>query len=228
MAKINDPLFHIGHRERLRQKRRDGKATNSEMLELVLCNAIPRRDLRPLARNLMHTYGGIHQILAAPEQELCKFPGMGPSSASLMKDIYELMKLAYEEVLRKTTIFHDEKVLHNYCRTIMINKTVEEFHAFYLDENHRLLKDIKHSSGDTTWSPVSRADVVRAAVELKAKYVVLLHNHPNSCVSQFSRQDQDITLEIRDMLKPFGIGLLDHILIVNDFAYSALNQGLLQ
>ena len=62
-----DLSFHVGHRERLRQKFLDGHLADYELLELLLSFAIPRRDVRPLARGLMQKFGGLYPIITAPD-----------------------------------------------------------------------------------------------------------------------------------------------------------------
>lgn len=73
----SDTSFHTGHRERLRQKFLDGRLADYELLELLLGYAIPRRDVRPLARMLIAQFGGVGAVLAAPVDKLTRIPGMG-------------------------------------------------------------------------------------------------------------------------------------------------------
>ncbi len=87
----SDTDFHTGHRERLRQKFLDGKLADYELLEMLLGYAIPRRDVRPLARGLMAQFGGVHQILSAPLDKLVAFRGMGRNTAIFLKSINQII-----------------------------------------------------------------------------------------------------------------------------------------
>ena len=61
------PHFH-GHRERLRKRFDEGGADalpDYELLELLLCQALPRRDVKPLAKRLIERFGTIGGVLGA-------------------------------------------------------------------------------------------------------------------------------------------------------------------
>ena len=86
---VKDKLFHTEHRERLKEKFRNEQLADYEKLELLLTYAIPRRDVRPLARRLIDKFGGIYFVLRAPMDELRNVDGVGDSTAMLIKLFYE-------------------------------------------------------------------------------------------------------------------------------------------
>lgn len=216
-----------GHRARLRQKFLDGKLAEYEILELLLTYAIPRRDVRVLARQLYKKYGNVQQLLAAPIEALMENEGVKENTAIFFKVIHKLLELEYKCVLDNEPIFHDYDRLVRYCQSLVAGKPIEEFHVLYLDYQYKLIKDVLHSSGTTDWAAVYVREIAKKALDLNARSVVLLHNHPTPGIS-FSSQDVDITSEIVRTLAQLEITVYDHLLISGDVVYSARNMNLLK
>lgn len=222
-----DLNFHAGHRERLRQKFLDGHLADYEVLELLLSFVIPRCDVRPLARGLVAHFGGIYAVLTAPISELMGYKGVGRNTAIFIKAIASLMQTSCKFELTQSPIFHDEITLRNYCILKMGGKTIEEFHVLYLDINLRLIADDLHTIGTIDWSPVFPRDILKRALDLNARSVVLLHNHPTPNTS-FSEPDVKITSEIKNILATCDINLYDHYLVSGGIVYSARDLFLLK
>ena len=140
--------------------------------------AIPRRDVRPLARALVNKFGGVYQVLSAPFDALVSVKGIGHNTAVFIKLVQQMMMINYHGQLKETPIFHDETILHNYCRIIVAGKTVEELHILYLDNNLKLIADEVHSTGTVDSSAVYPREIAKRALELNARSVVMVHNHP--------------------------------------------------
>ena len=82
------PNDAAGHRARLRARLLDGGAEalgDHEVIEYLLMTAIPRRDVKPLARSLLKRFGGLAGVLNADPRVLAKHPGMGETSAAALK-----------------------------------------------------------------------------------------------------------------------------------------------
>lgn len=210
-----DELFHSGHRERLKQKLLDGKLTSYEKLELLLTYAIPRRDVRPLARLLIQKFGGVYFVLCAPYEELITVPGIGRSAAILIKLFHELSLVSYQERAESDMYLSDDKFIQDYCRALVSGKTVEEFHVLYLDGNSRLIKQEIHNRGTFDQADVYPREVACRALELNAVSVILVHNHPVS-YNSFSYEDAEITSIIENCLNVFGITLYDHYVVASN------------
>ena len=222
-----DLSFRSGHRERLRQKFLGDKLADYELLELLLSFVIPRRDVRPLARGLMAKFGSLYQVITAPIESLMEFNGIGRNTAIFIKAIHKIMIAGYKSNLDKVTIFHNEKVLANYCLLIMSGKTKEEIHILYLDDDMRLLADDLHSVGTVDWAAAYPREILKRALELNAKSIVILHNHPRPNTS-FSEDDIELTDRIKDLLATVDITVHDHYLVSGGIVYSARNLFLLK
>lgn len=211
--------FYSGHRDRLREKFVSNKLTDYEKLELLLAYAIPRRDVRPLARGLVNEFGGVYQVMTAPLDKLMAFKGIGYNTAIFIKLVQQMMQIGYIGQLKESPVFHDEKALHNYCRIILAGKQVEELHILYLDNNLKLIADAIHTKGTVDSSAIYPREIARRALELNARSIVMVHNHPTS-INSFSQDDLDVTLKVEAILKSLGIELYDHLLVVNDSVFS--------
>src|SRR5262249_32641119 len=113
------PHFH-GHRQRLRERfAAAGPAAVSdyELLELVLYSAIPRVDIKPLAKELLEEFGSFAEVSAAPRQRLGEW--MGEGAVTQLKIVEAAaQRLVRGEVKRKKTLSSWQAVL-DYCRTAM-------------------------------------------------------------------------------------------------------------
>ena len=222
-----DTSFHIGHRERLRQKFLDGRLADYELLELLLGYAIPRRDVRPLAHTLVAKFGGVGAVLTAPIDKLTEIPGMGQNTAVFIKSINQLMIIGYRDDMKSQSIFHDRRTLANYCKAQLSGKTVEEVHALYLDVDYRLLSDEVHTRGTRDESSVYPREILKRALVLNARSVVMVHNHPTAGHS-FSQDDIEITTQVQELLNAVGIELYDHLVVSGTIVYSARDLLLLK
>ncbi len=215
-----DENFYAGHRDRLRAKFLDGQLADYEKLELLLAYAIPRRDVRPLARSLIKQFGGVYQVLTASIDDLMSCKGLGRNTAVFIKLVQQMMTINYMGQLKETPVFHKETILHNYCRIIVANKSVEELHILFLDNNLKLIADEIHSTGTIDSSAVYPREIARRALELNARSIVMVHNHPISN-NTFSKEDIEITTLVQSVLSGLNIELYDHLLVSNDIVYSA-------
>lgn len=223
----NEKSLQSGHRARMRQDFRDGNLSDRDLLELLLTYAIPRRDVRALSRRLYNKYGNIRYLLAAPYEDLIQNEGVKESTATFLKLIHKLTELTYKVPLIQNPIFHNYQALQDYCLAIASEKQIEEFHVFYLDTEHKLIKDELHSTGTIDHSEIYIREIVKNALNLNACYVAVLHNHPRIDAS-FSEADIETTLLLKDALEKVGIGLFDHLLVAGDMFYSARNMFLLK
>ncbi len=223
----SDTSFHTGHRERLRQKFLDGRLADYELLELLLGYAIPRRDVRPLARMLISQFGGVGAVLAAPVDKLTQIPGMGRNTAVFIKSINQLMIIGYHDDMKSQSIFHDRRTLANYCKAQLMGKTIEEVHTLYLDVDYRLLSDEVHTRGTRDESSVYPREILKRALVLNARNVVMVHNHPTIGRS-FSQDDIKITAQVQELLNSVGIELYDHLVVSGTVVYSARDLQLLK
>ena len=208
------PHYH-GHRERLRQRFRDAGSeavTDYELLELVLFRALPRRDLKPLAKQLLATFGSFAEALAAPRERLAEIKGLGEAGITDLKIVHAAAnRLARGQVKQRPVLSSWNDVI-DYCRTAMAFADKEQFRILFLDKRNQLIADEVQQTGTVDHNPVYPREVIKRALELSATALILVHNHPSGDPSP-SQADIQMTKAIIDIAKPLGIAVHDHIIV---------------
>ena len=218
-----------GHRERLRARFRkagvDG-LQDYELLELVLFRAIPRRDVKPLAKEMIEKFGGFAETLSAPIERLTEVKGVSDSVATELKVVQAAsLKLAQERVLKRPVIASWNDLLA-YCRAAMADEKTELFRILFLDKKNILIADEVQQRGTVDHTPVYPREVVKRALELGASAIILVHNHPSGDPTP-SRADIDMTNQIVTAAKALNIRVHDHLVIGHDRHASFKSLGLL-
>jgi DNA repair protein RadC len=206
---------YYGHRDRLRARFTEvgGDALpDYELLELVLFRSIPRRDVKPIAKELLKRFGTFAEVLAAPPARLLEVEGIGESVVTDLKIVEaSARRLARGAVARRPVLSSWSAVL-DYCRTTMAFADVEQFRLLFLDKRNALIADEVQQSGTVDHTPVYPREVVKRALELSATALILVHNHPSGDPTP-SSADIRMTREIIDVAKPLGITIHDHIIV---------------
>ena len=208
------PHYH-GHRDRLRARFREAGAdalADYELLELVLFRAIPRRDVKPLAKLLLARFGSFAEVISAPPGRLAEVAGLGDAAITEFKIVQAAaQRLARGEVRKKPALSSWAAVL-DYCRAAMAFADREEFRLLFLDKRNGLIADEVQGVGTVDHTPVYPREVVKRALELSATAVILVHNHPSGDPTP-SAADVAMTKAIMDVAKPLGIAVHDHIIV---------------
>ncbi|NLW20904.1 MAG: DNA repair protein RadC [Clostridiales bacterium] len=220
---------YLGHRDRLRERflkaGLEGFAPH-EALELLLTYAIPRRDVKPLARALIHHFGSFNRVLEASHQDLQAVRGIGPHAASLLCLLLPLLRLYRQGQSEEGISLSDPQRLLAHCQGLLMGERVERFYVLALDARGRLITSTRVSSGDDGETAVYPRLVAAELLRVGAAACVLAHNHPSG-LAQPSKADIQLTRALRDILAPLSIQLRDHVLIAGDSAFSFLQQGLI-
>jgi DNA repair protein RadC len=186
MAGEVEPAHYLGHRERLRTRLREAGAdaiADYELLELVLFRAIPRRDVKPLAKALIARFGSFAEAIAARPERLAEIEGMSEASINEFKILEAGAKRFAKGVAKKRLSLGSWSEVVDYCRTAMAFSEREEFRILFLDKRNGLIADEVQGSGTVDHTPVYPREVVRRALELSATAILLVHNHPTTPLS---------------------------------------------
>lgn len=210
----DDAQAGAGHRARLRAqfRRSEGAALSDLDLLETLLFAIPRRDVRPLARALLRRFGSFAGAISAPRPALRAIPGLGDGAIDALKLAREAaLRLAREEVIGRPVMSSWDKVLA-YARAELAHGDTERFFVMFLDRKNALIAAEERSRGTVDHAPVYPREVVKRALELGASAVILLHNHPSGDTTP-SRADIDMTRDVAKACATVGIGVHDHLVV---------------
>ena len=223
------PSYIRDHRKRLRERFVNGGAQalpDYEMLELVLFRAIPRRDVKPLARQLLDKFGDFNAVLSAPADSLSQVSGVGEAVICELKIIEAAAhRLSRARVMQRQVISSWDALL-DYCHTTMAHRETEQFRVFYLDRKNVLIADEEQASGTVDHVPVYPREVVKRALHHNASALILVHNHPSGDPTP-SDSDIAMTRQMQSAAEALGITLHDHIIIGKSCELSFRSQGYL-
>ncbi|SDE42144.1 DNA repair protein RadC [Salipiger thiooxidans] len=223
------PSYIRDHRARLRERFLIGgpdALPDYELLELVLFRAIPRRDVKPLARALLERFGDFNGVLSAPATRLHETAGVGDAVVTELKIVEAAAhRLARSRVLQKQVVTSWDALLE-YCQTAMAHRDTEQFRVLFLDRKNVLIADEPQARGTVDHVPVYPREVVKRALELNASALILVHNHPSGDPTP-SQADIDMTAQIQVAADALGITLHDHLVIGKSRELSFRSAGLL-
>src|ERR687884_1845849 len=211
----DEPPHYHGHRDRLRARFAEvgGDAMpDYELLELVLFRSIPRRDVKPIAKEILKRFGTFAEALAAAPQRLREIDGVGESVVTDLKIVEAAARRIAKGAVAKRPVLSSWSAVLDYCRTAMAFAEKEQFRLLFLDKRNALIADEVQQSGTVDHTPVYPREVVKRALELSASALILVHNHPSGDPTP-SAADVSMTREIAEVAKPLGIVIHDHIIV---------------
>jgi DNA repair protein RadC len=211
------PHYH-GHRGRLRERFLAGgpdALADYELLELVLFRALPRRDVKPLAKALIKTFGSFAEVIAAPAARLAEVPGVGDAVIAELKIVQAAARRFVRGELKERRVLSSWSAVLDYCRAAQAFADKEQFRVLFLDKRNQLIADETQAIGTVDHTPVYPREVVKRALELSATAIILVHNHPSGDPTP-SAADIQMTLAIVEAARPFGIAVHDHLIVGRD------------
>ncbi|OWJ87167.1 hypothetical protein CDV51_08005 [Haematobacter massiliensis] len=218
-----------GHRERLRTRFLDGGPIGMpeyELLELLLFNAIPRIDVKPLAKRLLAAFGDLNGVIAASEHRIMQVEGAD-------RWVWLQLRLvdAFAQRMAQTRVLQREVVsswdaLVTYCRTCMAHRETEQFRVLFLDRKNAVIADEALGQGTIGHVPVYPREVAKRALELAASAVILVHNHPSGDPTP-SDDDVLMTERVIAACEAIDVSVHDHLIVGKHAETSFRTMGLI-
>ena len=203
------PSYIADHRARLRARFRDGGAgalPDYEMLELVLFRAIPRQDVKPLARLLLDTFGDFNRVITAAPARLALVKGVGEAIITELKIVEAAAQRMMRARVMNRPVLSSWDALLDYCHTTMAHRETEQF------RKNVLIADEEQAKGTVDHVPVYPREVVKRALELNASALILVHNHPSGDPTP-SDADISMTHQVQEAAQVLGLVLHDHLIV---------------
>ena len=225
-----------GHRERIKEKFLkngiDGFA-EYEILELLLTYCIPRKDTKPIAKDLLNKFKTLDNVFKADFDKLSVIDGLGNNSIAFLKLIGDLPSIIYKDELKNKKLIDKETlkisnkdILLKYLRNKIGYEEIEKFYVLYLSSSNEVIEFEENSVGTLDRSSVYPREIYKKIINLNAKSIILAHNHPSDNITP-SKCDIELTNEIAKGLKNFGALLIEHIIITKNSYFSFLEEGLI-
>lgn len=219
---MDNQEIHAGHRERIRQRFREQGLSGfaeHEVLELLLTFAIARRDVNPLAHELLAQFGSLSAVLEATEEELLRVKGVGENTAALLSLMPELFGRYQRSALGEKPMVSSIAQAQDYCKSLFFGAREEKVYVLCLDRQSRVIHPALLRRGTLDEVTIYPREVVEMVIRYRASSVLLTHNHPGGMVYP-SQADYTVTTQVAQALGPIGVQLVDHLILADTEVYS--------
>ncbi|WP_423143037.1 RadC family protein [Parablastomonas sp. CN1-191] len=223
------PPDAAGHRGRLRARLLSGgidALADHELVEYLLMTAIPRRDVKPLAKSLLARFGGLAGLFNADARTLARHPGMGESSAAALVIVAQAARRLARARVMDQPVLGSWDALIDYLTIDMAHLTVERVRVLHLDTRNRLIADEAMGDGSIDEAAIHPREVIRRALDLGAGALILVHNHPSG-TPEPSKADIDMTRRIAEAGRLLNVMVHDHVIIGRGGHVSLRARGLI-
>ncbi len=204
-----------------------GAATlsDAELLAIFLRIGLPGKSAVELARELLHSFGSLRQLLAADKQRFCAHQGLGPVKYVQLQAVLEMTRRHLDEELQRGEELTSAEHTRSYLRHVLRDQRSEQFGCLFLDNRHRVLQWEVLFKGTIDAAAVYPRVVVERALCHNAAAVIVAHNHPSG-VSEPSRADITITKRLKEALALLDIRMLDHFIVGDHEPVSMAELGM--
>ena len=220
---------HDGHRKRLKTQFliHGEDFLDHQLLELLLCYAIPQGDVNGLAHALLDQFGSLAGVFDALPPSLTRVDGVGEHTAVLLKLIpklagrYSTIRSSPGDILASSRAARD--YLLPYVQTGPRNEMV---YLVCMDAKYKVLGCHKLGEGTVNAADITPRRVVELALAHNASAVLLAHNHVSGLALP-SNADLLTTETLARVLREVGVELADHLIFTEDDMVSLKDSGLL-
>lgn len=218
-----------GHRQRLRERFLNSPEglLDYEILELILFNAIPRRDVRSMAKILIKEYKNFAKVV---DFDVTKYKDLEEkfSSSVLFQFalIKEVIKRLLKEEITEKIVLSSWNSLYDYLQATMGHQNIENFRVLYLNTKNHLIHDEVQEYGTIDQTSVYPREILKKAIFYDAASIILAHNHPSG-VTNPSKADISITNKIIEACKSIDVEVHDHVIIAGNKVFSFKSHNLI-
>lgn len=212
---MTNEITGTGHRERLRARLLAGGGDgfhDYELLEYLLALAIPRRDTKPLAKQLLDEFGTLAALIAASPEALQRIDGLGDGAAAAIKFVEAVMLRSLRTKALDRPVLSGWQALTDYLHAALAHRTTEQFRVIYLNNRNVMIRDELMGEGTVNAAPVYPREIVKRALDLGAAGMILVHNHPSGDPRP-SRDDIQMTRAVIDAGRHLGLTVHDHVIV---------------
>lgn len=217
-----------GHRARLRSRLFEGgeKALHDhELVEYLLALAIPRRDTKALAKQLLAQFGGLGRLLSA-DAETLRREGLTEGVIGALKIADATARRLLETQIEERSILSSWDALGDYHHATMAHRSTEEVRVLFLNAKNMLIANEVMWTGSVDESAVHVREVIARAIAHGASALIMVHNHPSGGPTP-SPADIRLTSELIDAAKHMKISVHDHVIVGAKGRTSLRAEGLI-
>jgi len=203
-----------GHRARLRKRLFDGggKALlDHELVEYLLALAIPRRDTKDQAKDLIQKFGAIGPLLSASADTLRR-EGLSESVIGALKIAEATALRLLEARTEGVPVLSCWDALCDYLHAAMAHSRTEQVRVLFLNAKNMLIANEAMWDGSVDEAAVHVREIIARAIALGATALIIVHNHPSGDPTP-SNQDIRITQDLIEAARHMKITVHDHVIV---------------
>lgn len=215
---------HAGHRQRMIKKIQMGVLLEHEQLEVLLYNALPRRNTCDLAHRLLAEFGSIKNVLHASYEALKKVEGVGDSVASYLYVLGQLNMPQRQNLIWGYRWKYNANEFCDYVQKAYAKENVEVIDAYFLDGDSVMYAKHRFERGNARSVSLFTEEFCQVLSEVRPSGIVLVHNHPAG-FCKASKSDDESTSKCQIICNMQNVLLCDHVVCGQDGAYSYYLSG---
>lgn len=201
------------------------RLTDEELIAIIIGSGTKGNSALDIARDLISKYGGLNGLLNCNIYSLMEIKGIKKARSITLIAILEIAKRANKERIKFVESLKNADDVYNLVKEDLENEKQENFFVIYLNIKLNIIKkEILFKGGDTS-AYIDVNMMFKNAILCGAKNIICVHNHPSGDSSP-SKEDMNITENIRSLSKITKINLLDHIIVGKNEYFSFKEMGM--
>ncbi len=196
---------------------------DAELIAIIIQNGTLNKTAVELAYNVLAKVGSLEGLKNVGISELCSISGIGFAKACQLKAAVELAHRisGYHNLLGYKICCSQDA--YNVVKEKFLLEKKEYFYILLLDVKNRVIKECMISQGILTASLVHPREVFNPAIKESAASIILIHNHPSGDPFP-SKEDVELTEQLKRAGELMGIKVLDHIIVGQDSYFSFVDH----
>lgn len=199
--------------------------SNAELLAILIGSGSTDESAVALMKRIMNDCSNNLNTLGKMSiRELTAYKGMGPAKAITILAACELGKRRQKTQVEERRRLSSPQDIYEYMHPTMQDLDVEEAWVLLLNQGFRLIKPIRLSHGGISETAVDIRLIMKEAIVNNATVIALCHNHPSNNLFP-SRNDDNLTRNVKKACETMRIHFLDHVIVTDGAYYSYSEKG---
>lgn len=211
-------------REKLAEK---GPAvlSNAELLAILIGSGTPDESAVDLMRRILDDcHNSLNALGKMDIPQLCQYKGIGPAKAITIIAACEFGKRRAAEAPAQHPSIKSSQDIYLQMMPMLRDLPHEEAHVLLLNNQLRCIGTRLIGRGGLNKTVVDVRIILREALLAHASAIALCHNHPSGS-DKPSRDDDNLTSNVKRGCEAIGVQLIDHVIIANEKYYSYADNG---
>ena len=199
--------------------------SDAELLAILVGSGSTKEDAVSLMKRILADCGNnLNTLGKLSIHDLCQYNGVGPAKAITILAACELGKRRQQASPEERPNLNSATRVYNHLHPLLQDLDVEEFWVLLMNQNYRLIKQVRISHGGITETAVDIRIIMREAILANTTILAVCHNHPSGNLAP-SRADDALTKSIKQACELMRIHFMDHVIITDGQYYSYYEQG---